>query len=195
MSAALTTAQSQFQERVKNHIKDTFVSLIPEEEFARMVDAEIKAFFENTVDYTWEAAGYRDTEKLKISMTPFRQMVWSKVKPIVEAELQNWFAGPQEAQFREFVKEMIGSDTLKNGTALTVQQLMVVMAGQMFYQCAAQANMQMRSDLQTIFYRAGMPGNLLAEMANFKVPGQYMPQTAPGSEPAPGSVYVNPSPG
>lgn len=193
MSNALTSIQGEFQERVKNHIKDTFVSLVTEAEFARMVNAEIKAFFEDPSQFNWEPGGYSRSESLSLKITPFRQLVWSRVKTIVESELHVWFYGDQEKHFREFVKELLGSDSFKDGASLNVQQLMTVMAGRMFYNCAVQANMQMRSDLQGIFARQGLPPSLVNELTNMQTPGQYMPGTAPGSDPVQGSIYVGSS--
>lgn len=193
MSGALTTIQGEFQERVKNHIKDTFVSLIPEEQFAQMVNAEIKAFFEDPTEFIWESGGYNSPEKLKAKITPFRQLVWRQVKAIVESELLKWFAGDQEAQFREFVQELLGTETVKEGTALTVQKLMIVMAGQMFYNCAVQANMQMRGDLQAIFQRHGFPMQAIFDLSKLNMNSVYAPAVAPGAEPPAGTIHVPPS--
>jgi hypothetical protein len=194
MTGELAVMQNAFQERVKNHMKDVIGTLIPDEQFAKMVNDEIKAFFETPVQFTWESgSGYRSDQTLKTNITPFRQMVWSKVKPIVESELQKWFDGEQEKQFREFVAEMIGSEAVKEGTALSTQKLMMVMAGQMFYQCATQANMQMRSDLIGIFAKHQFPYQLMQDLGAMQVPSVYSPQTSPGAEPQVGTVPVNAS--
>lgn len=78
---------SQLMEGVKDRIKTTFVSLIPDEQWDGLVQREIDAFFQpvkytnsqstqqvwrNNVGYVFEGQ-----EVVEVEMSPFRKLVWA----------------------------------------------------------------------------------------------------------------------
>lgn len=73
-----------FMDAVKEKIKNSFLELIPEENWDKMVEAEVKAFFEDKVQFTVEttSGGYGQRDRMFYKFegdtepTMFRTLVW-----------------------------------------------------------------------------------------------------------------------
>lgn len=117
---------SKFTESVKNRIKETFVGMIPEDEWQGLVEKEVKAFFDQPVkmEITKESAPpvggawYGSNYFVATSeQTPFRAIVWEYCKEMtyetlkerINKEFFNNTWSPSEEdlseKMREFIKE------------------------------------------------------------------------------------------
>lgn len=155
-----------FRKKVAERITNSFADLIPEEQFQKMVDAQIKVFVETTFEIKvksedifdksqrWNKIGERQI--LNVSLTPFQQMVWMELKPIVLEKLQAYLAGPQSA-LNKFVAEVFESKEFADGQVLGVEKLMVAMASSVFEQMAEKAAMNFGDRLKNAAFNANMP--------------------------------------
>lgn len=86
------------KKRIAESVQVSFGMLIPESEWQKMVDKEVKAFFEEEGQFIWQRqeelknSSYygqsRYYETLKFGMTPFRQQVWECVNKLVKQQLE-----------------------------------------------------------------------------------------------------------
>ena len=93
MSSLQPFDPNTFKQRVHDHIVSTFGSLIPPEQFEMMVNAQVKAFFEDEREWTLKQDGhYGHNFNVNMRVTPFRQMVWERVRKEVNDQLDKQFA-------------------------------------------------------------------------------------------------------
>lgn len=114
---------STLMQGVKDRIKATFVSLIPDAQWEIMVQKEIDAFFNETQKIIFserkkDVEGRYHTENyatVEIQMTPFRQMVWElcaeKTIVLLKEKITNEYFNnlwePTPEQLNENLKKII----------------------------------------------------------------------------------------
>ncbi len=117
----MSTAVAQIpdlKEKIADHIRNTFGSLIPEEVWGQMIDKEMKAFFEDFIE--WEVkevaipgsnANYGWQERTKMAMvakmTPFRALVWQAMSPLVHKKIDEALT---TGQFGAVIERIWGND-------------------------------------------------------------------------------------
>lgn len=129
---------------VKDRIKATFVSLVPDDQWDQMVQKEIDAFFNQEVELN--LVEHKDYEKgsywhpvitlpIKTKMTPFRQLVWSlcaektvvilKKKASDEWFTHNWPISEDEFsdKMKQAIKEAAPMAMLSFFERVTVMQM------------------------------------------------------------------------
>lgn len=115
---------SKLMEGVKDRIKSTFVSLIPDDKWEEMVDKEIKSFFEDKVsleitkeqerrsDSFWEKDSFFIT---KTEQSPFQALVWRHCVEQTQVLLRKKFTTeyfeenytPDTKEMKEGLKEVL----------------------------------------------------------------------------------------
>lgn len=114
---------SQLMQGVKDRIKATFVSLVPDDQWEKMVEREIKAFFEEPQTIVLAETERRNTNsyhstkmnQLQVQISPFRALVWQHCgeltfKFLNEKVNMDFFKGAQwssEVKVDEDMKKVI----------------------------------------------------------------------------------------
>lgn len=143
---------SDFKKRVQDHVVNTFGSLIPPQQFEALVNAEIKAFFEQTVSFEVSRVHSewgRNIDSFKTAMTPFRAVVWAKTQQMAQEAMRDFFNGPH-APVRKILDELTQLPEIQGQQLSQAQQLMLAMAGVMFKNVMLSAN---ESSLMTLIQR------------------------------------------
>jgi len=94
MSNEITINTTDFKQRVKDHVINTFGSLIPEDQMVKMIDAEMMDFFNTPTQIKFQVSnlGYNRQEvSLELPSTPFKQLVWTTLVPMVQQRLRTYF--------------------------------------------------------------------------------------------------------
>ena len=84
------------KERVVDTVRSTFGQLIPDDQWVKMVDKEVKSFFEDDhdIDFRKEPVkdGYGNIKEYdhvaRMKMTPFRMMVWEALQDLIGDKLR-----------------------------------------------------------------------------------------------------------
>lgn len=86
MSNDLVTMET-IKDKINERVKVAFFEMLPDEKFQKLVDDELKAFFEATSEQfsisKTDRDYYTNTYHLTTPISPFRAMVWAEVKKIV----------------------------------------------------------------------------------------------------------------
>lgn len=88
------------KEKIVERVKVSFFEMLPDDQFTKMVNDEIKAFFEATVEEfsikeidsnknAW--ASRLDKVKLTVPVSPFRAIVWNQCHELVNTKLDDVF--------------------------------------------------------------------------------------------------------
>ena len=156
--------EETFRKRVKEQIINTFGSLIPDDQFAKMVDEQIKAFFESSVEMTLaelpQQGGYYGSKRQKLSspVTPFQQMVWLQLMKLVEVRLNAYMSDTNTTHpITTMLDKLFKLPEFENHQALTAQQMMLAMAGQFFESQLRMSGVQAKNSVATVFINSGMP--------------------------------------
>lgn len=80
------------QRRVSETIKAQFAMMIPDEAFEEMARLAIKDFFETAKNFTFEqvGTGYNPRYSIQTPLTPFKFMMWERVRVLTEEKLKEW---------------------------------------------------------------------------------------------------------
>lgn len=146
--------------RVQDHVVGTFGALIPEDQFKAMVDAAIKQFFDDARDFEYVVteSGYNHSRlKLQTKITPFQQMVWEIVKPIVKTRLDEYMKEGGGNPLDEFLKEFMGQKDFQDQQVMGVQRLMIAMCASIFAQAGEQSVLNFKTSLACALDNAGYP--------------------------------------
>lgn len=104
---------NDLKDKLSEQIKVSIFNMLPEDKIAELVDAEIKAFFEETGAEYWavtQQSGYGSDQRAKImaKVSPFRLIVWNQLTKHLESNLDELFKSP------EFIKRChIGDESVK----------------------------------------------------------------------------------
>jgi hypothetical protein len=89
------------EKRVTDTIQATFGMLIPDDVWESKVQAEILAFFEEDIEFSWSECykkeGYSSSSKVQVlstKITPFRQMEWAILQQMAEKRLNEAMCDP-----------------------------------------------------------------------------------------------------
>jgi hypothetical protein len=162
MSALQAIDQNAFRKRVEEHITNTFGSLIPEAEFAKLVDAQVKDFFETAREYTIterrSPGGYGapDIKAMNIHVTPFQQMVWAVLQEILEKQLKEHLRGENSA-VSKLIQDLIEMPAVDGVQLSVAQQCMLKMAGALFGESIQIAGTNARHQIAQVFLNNNMP--------------------------------------
>lgn len=148
----LTTFQ-QVQDKIKESVKVQFFNLLPDEAFQKLIDEEINAFFEvSSKEYTLKSGSYNNSS-LVANISPFRLIIWTEVKKIVEVRLKTLLESPE---FKEACMGP-GTDTLLvEAGKERFERLSIAMAGVFFQQVMHQAMYQTKMDITSALSSAGI---------------------------------------
>lgn len=92
----MTNAIQQFsfddlKKKIAEDTQSKFGSMIPPEVFEQLIERAVNEFFE-LESTTYEVVrAYHTSEKITATLSPFKLMVWQKVKEIVRPALDKWF--------------------------------------------------------------------------------------------------------
>jgi hypothetical protein len=117
---------STLMQGVKDRVKSTFVSLIPDEQWDNLVKKEVDAFFTESdapKDYNYSKGGY--AYEVKTVPSPFRAMVWEMCQNQTNRVLREYLQERFQQQYDQQGKPIIDD---------AIQKLIVENAGQMFAQ-------------------------------------------------------------
>lgn len=159
MNALANINVQDFKQRVQDHVLNTFGSLIPQEQFEQMVNAEIKSFFEGKteIQITKVESSYSSgrVEALKTNLTPFRAVVYAAVLKMVGSQLDTFFTS-EHAPVKKMIQELIEIPELQEAQVSEAQRLMMAMAGMMFKNVMENANLQATYSLAQAFRNRNM---------------------------------------
>jgi hypothetical protein len=82
---------TDIKEKITEQVKVSFMNLIPEDKFKELVNAELKAFFEDERQFLYTEENrnnYNASWRANLKMTPFRQMVWEEVHKLASAKFE-----------------------------------------------------------------------------------------------------------
>jgi hypothetical protein len=93
------------KEKITENVKLNFFNLIPDDKFEKLVNDEIKAFFETTSEkFTIKGiTNYNKVSKLTTPISPFRAIVWNQCRDIVIARLEKHFRSPEFQTGSEYI--------------------------------------------------------------------------------------------
>jgi hypothetical protein len=118
---------STLMQGVKDRIKSTFVSLVPDGQWDTMVQKEIDAFFaEAEAPREWRGHNY--SYEVKTVPSPFRKMVWDLCEQQTSRVLNEYMRERFQAKYDEAGKLIVDE---------VLNKLIVENAGQMFAQMIA----------------------------------------------------------
>jgi len=131
------------KKRIAENTQAQFGALIPKEMFEGLIEESIKAFFENTQRYEVKEITHPDDtrkhryEQRKLSvlteeMTPFRQMVWLRLKVLVAPMIDEWLAANVE-HLRTHANELLNGPDLSKPFNQAVGSLAAVVQQQQIY--------------------------------------------------------------
>lgn len=156
-----TLDASALKNRVQEHVTNTFGMLIPDEQFKATVDGAIKEFFELPRELAYEEGriGYSDRyeTKLKTKITPFQQMVWMILVPIVRKRLDEYMAEGGGNPVDKFITDFFGQKGFEDQQIMSMQRLMIAMCASMFESAGKQQLMDFRFALGNSLSNQGMP--------------------------------------
>ncbi|MNL08453.1 hypothetical protein D3C87_1291740 [compost metagenome] len=79
------------KKKIAEDTQSKFGSMIPPEVFEQLIEKAVSEFFE-VESATYEVvSSYHSSENIKATLSPFKLMVWQKVKDIVRPALDKWF--------------------------------------------------------------------------------------------------------
>jgi type II secretory ATPase GspE/PulE/Tfp pilus assembly ATPase PilB-like protein len=147
------------KEKITEQVKVSFMNLIPPNKFKDLVDAELKAFFEDErkftmVDSKESSYGYNERWTLDTPMTPFRQMVWQEVRKLATEKFEevktttDWAAEIDQVwdeEKQEFTK------VYQTEAASRADTLAMAMASQFFKHIVTTAMQSTTSDMNQDF--------------------------------------------
>lgn len=157
-----------FRRRVADHITQTFGSLLPEDQFRALVDAQVKFFFDTPREFTFKtediidkSRGYNDKIGTRLllntKITPFQQMVWELVKEHVSERLKQYFADGGNSEIEKYLNQWTALKEFKDHQIADVNKLALAMVARAF---ADQFNLgvnTVRNEMALKFQAAGMP--------------------------------------
>jgi len=161
MASELSTINVQdFRKRVEEHVVNTFGSLIPEDQFRALVDAQIKAFFETPVNLEFATVntgyGSSGTYALKSPITPFTAVVWAKVHQIVATQLSSYLTS-KDSRVEAMIAELVRVPEVGDTHMTEAQRLMLAMAGTMFVNVMRAASRDAAANIALAFRNQNMP--------------------------------------
>jgi len=78
-----------FNEKVTQKVRDVFLDLLPEDVFTDLVNKEVSAFFEESVEFTiTKGSGFTRPDTIASKVSPFRLIVWEAVNKMVREKIQ-----------------------------------------------------------------------------------------------------------
>jgi hypothetical protein len=85
------------KEKITENVKLNFFNLIPNDKFEKLVNDEIKAFFETTSEnFTIRSINnYNKISELTTPISPFRAIIWNQCRDIVITRLEKHFQSPE----------------------------------------------------------------------------------------------------
>jgi hypothetical protein len=147
-----------FQKRVKDHIVNSFGAMLPEDQFAAMVDKQITEFFETKVQLSLkEVQTYPSRYDLSVQMTPFQQMVWNTLVPMVKERLDAHLKDDDKCQINSMLDQLFALPEVGNLEVMTTQKLLMAMAGQFFANALNNVGYQAKQSVANAFASANMP--------------------------------------
>ena len=152
-----------FQKRVKDHIVNSFGAMLPEEQFATLVDKHVKDFFETEVELTvrevYSDRGYGSHKyEMTTAMTPLKQQVWETLKPLVQDRLAAYMKDTGiKHPIDKMLDELFAIPEFANHQVMTAQRMMLAMAGQFFNEQLRMAGLNAKGSISQAFLNAGMP--------------------------------------
>lgn len=166
MSELTNINQVDFKKRVTEHVINTFGSLIPEDQFKSMVDAEITAFFNTPVmfslaeapqkKYSYYGASPETQQQLNVPITPFRQMVWAELRKLVNVRLESYMSDTNATNpVNKLLDSLFSIQEFEQHQVMTTQQLMLAMSGQMMRQVMKTASVDARQAIAQVFRDQG----------------------------------------
>ena len=116
------------KEKITEKVKVSFFELLPDDKFTELVNSEIKAFFESTIeDFEIKSVKERSYSygsdstvnvKLTTPISPFRAIVWGECKALVIKKLDTYFTDEGFATIYNGIYDA-NSGTLINTVSLT----------------------------------------------------------------------------
>lgn len=166
MTALAAIDQNAFRQRVEQHIINSFASLLSDDQFAALVDAQIRAFFETPGPWTLEnvrSSGYSVDNLYKLNMpaTPFQMMVWQYVKPRAAERLKDYFDDKGRSAIDQFLDELLAIPEFGEGQRARVEKLMLAMTASLFADLARSVSANVKMGMTNAANQANMP-----ELAN-----------------------------
>jgi hypothetical protein len=166
MSALANIDQNAFRQRVEDHITNTFGTLIPNDQFAALVDAQVKSFFETkeTIrvrEYETTKPGGHWNDKITLQsltwdFTPFQQLVHATLNELVKKRLAEHMADTNESNpINVFIASMLKSAVFEGHQLKTVQEMMLALAAKQFEFVFNAAHRDSKAEIGMAFARAG----------------------------------------
>lgn len=201
MSEIALTQNSDFRKHLRDKILGALVELIPPEEFDKMLDEEVKAFFYTERLLTVELMdvhkngvrmqttshtgyGYHDrTERQVLAfgshMTPFRQMVWTLIHEALSGHIKSALDNNESDIKNEFTRTLVNSiqPTVKEAGMGMFSQLSNAMAMGMMSNVIKQAASDVNLAMYGSFQRAGLDPNAIASVYTEFAPESLIPPT------------------
>ncbi len=150
---------TDFRTRVQDHIINTFGTLLPEEDFKKLVDEQIAEFFNSDTQLVIEKSdryGY-DTE-LVASVTPFQRMVWQQLTPLVKERLTAYMADDNvKNPINKLLDTLFSVPEFEKQQVLTAQDLLMKMAAAMMAHNLQMTKMEIKSSVSSALLKANMP--------------------------------------
>lgn len=148
----ITTFQ-QVQDKIKESVKVQFFNLLPDEAFQKLIDEEINAFFEVTnKEYVLKSGSY-NSSSLVANISPFRLIIWTEVKKIVEIRLKTLLESPE---FKEACMGPGVESLLVDAGKDRFERLSIAMASTFFQQVMYQAMDKTKMDIAVALSSAGI---------------------------------------
>lgn len=142
-----------FMDAVKEKIKNSFIELIPEESWNTMVETEVKAFFEDKVQFTVETEhrGYNQKDKVHYKFegdtepTMFRTLVWDMCVEKTREHLRTEYTNNLVNKSLELTK-----DEATGKMTNLIEQAVPMAMNQYFTQISQGMMLQMQTQINNI---------------------------------------------
>ena len=201
MADIALTQNSDFRKHLREKLLGALVELIPPEEFDKMLDEEVKAFFYTEQLLTVELMdvhkngvrtrttshtgfGYHEPAERQVlafgsRMTPFRQMVWTILHEALSGHIKSTLDNEESEIKNEFTKTLVNSiqPTVKEVGMGMFSQLSNAMAMGMMSNVLHQAASDVNIVLHDAFQRAGMDPQGVQSVYTKFIPESLIPHT------------------